>query len=462
MKNYSLKPTEENAVMLLQKGPLARNKSVFRFITLLSRLENECYSVALNGAWGSGKTFFVKQVKLILDAYNPQTIIEEEKRTQIIEAVPSELSIPDSYTSVYYDAWANDHHEDPILSLIYATISSGQSDFSPSNQRSICDSVGAIANALTMRDMASVLKSLQGTNCMKQIKEKADLRNLVSDFVDALVEEHGNRLIFFIDELDRCKPDYALYFLERIKHYFDDDRVTFVFSINLSQLQWMVKKYYGQGFDATRYLDKFFDLHITIPDVDYNKFLSARLSLNTSDSRYMAICAQTINYFHFSLREVERYIRLVNIAVNRDNRRITEPCWPEENAIAFSISCFVPIIIGLKMNDLHSYHEFILGKDPTPMLDILCTENTHVFKRFLLNNDERFDIDKGNSKFDLNFTTVSFKERLVEVYHALFFEDYESGYHKIQIGEMEFTAQTHKEIMEIVGLLSSISNYEFE
>ena len=49
--------------------------------------------------------------------------------------------------------------------------------------------------------------------------------------------ERGNRLIIFIDELDRCKPTFAVHLLEQIKHYIFDDRITFVFSINLEQLQ---------------------------------------------------------------------------------------------------------------------------------------------------------------------------------------------------------------------------------
>ena len=83
MKNYSLEPTEENAWKLLQKNPIRRNEYVFQFVRLLTHMEDGCYSVALNGDWGSGKTFFVKQVKLILDAFNSQSHVGDDEREKI-------------------------------------------------------------------------------------------------------------------------------------------------------------------------------------------------------------------------------------------------------------------------------------------------------------------------------------------------------------------------------------------
>ena len=119
MKNYSLAPTDENAYEMLKANPIGRSDDVFRFVELLSHMENSCYSIALNGEWGSGKTFFVKQVKLILDAENPQSNLPEIMRLKVKGLIPNQFTCPDCYTTVYYDAWANDNHEDPLLSLIY-------------------------------------------------------------------------------------------------------------------------------------------------------------------------------------------------------------------------------------------------------------------------------------------------------------------------------------------------------
>lgn len=89
--------------------------------------------------------------------------------------------------------------------------------------------------------------------------------------------------------------------------------MTFVFSVSLSQLQWTVRSYYGAEFDSTRYLDKFFDLRIPLRDLDYSKFLNNYLNLDDKDI-FNAAAVASAEYFHFTLREIERYGRMLKIA----------------------------------------------------------------------------------------------------------------------------------------------------
>ena len=261
---------------------------------------------------GLGKDFFIKQVKLILDTYNPISQLPEDIREEVKRLEEEGFSYPENYTTVYYDSWANDSHVDIIFSLIHATISSNQSDYTVVRQRDIGNAAAAIADAVTECGISNALKSLRGTDQLAAIKERESIKELVKDFLDALINEHGDRLVIFVDELDRCKPDYALSLMERIKHFFDDERVTFVFAINLSQFQHTVKSYYGSEFNATRYLDKFFDIQMALPHVNYDNFLTVQLGLPTqllSDG----VCIATAKYFRFSLREMERYVRLYKI-----------------------------------------------------------------------------------------------------------------------------------------------------
>lgn len=69
MKAYDLKPTYENLYQTFLEDTIKRNQDVFRFVTALDSLDDSC-SIALDGNWGCGKTFFVKQVKMVLDAAN--------------------------------------------------------------------------------------------------------------------------------------------------------------------------------------------------------------------------------------------------------------------------------------------------------------------------------------------------------------------------------------------------------
>ena len=119
MKDYSVSPTDSHALELLLSDPLKRNEAVFRFIKMIDTIDSNC-SIALDGNWGSGKTIFIKQVKLLMDFMNPQSNLDNDVRKRIETSSFREFACYDSYSTVYYDAWANDNHDNPILSLIYA------------------------------------------------------------------------------------------------------------------------------------------------------------------------------------------------------------------------------------------------------------------------------------------------------------------------------------------------------
>ena len=73
-------------------------------------------------------------------------------------------------------------------------------------------------------------------------------------------------LIVMIDELDRCRPSFAVEFLETTKHLFAVDQVVFVLAVNRKELAHAVKALYGNDFDADRYLRRFFDIDFRLPE----------------------------------------------------------------------------------------------------------------------------------------------------------------------------------------------------
>lgn len=108
-----------------------------------------------------------------------------------------------------------------------------------------------------MQSLRTMIKELRSESPLDSLKSKKELREKVNEFFNSLLPEKGNRLIIMVDELDRCKPSYAVKLLERIKHYFTNDRITFVFSVNTYELEKTIRKYYGDDFDAGRYLSRF-------------------------------------------------------------------------------------------------------------------------------------------------------------------------------------------------------------
>ena len=119
------------------------------------------------------------------------------------------------------------------LSLLYTTIKNNHTNIKPENRTTLIEAVTKIAEVVTGRSISDLHKMLKAPDFFESYKREEDIQQLVKDLIKALIEERANQFVVFIDELDRCKPEYAIQLLERIKHYFDDDRIIFVFSVNL-------------------------------------------------------------------------------------------------------------------------------------------------------------------------------------------------------------------------------------
>lgn len=459
IKSYEIKPTNDNLIKAFLEDILNRNQDVFKFAEILNSLEDGC-SICLDGNWGSGKTFFVKQVKMFLDANNEffGSISEDDKFvvTSRCGGKNSDTANFKPQVCVYYDAWENDNDEDPILSLIYAILKNVDADFSIDKDTSCIQIASNILQFFTGKDWNKLIDSFRSEDPLSELKKAKAIEEEIKRFLDALLVERGDRLVVFIDELDRCKPIYAVRLLERIKHYFDNDRITFVFSINTNELQHTIKRHYGNDFDACRYLDRFFDLRISLPPVNLSNFYR---SISFSDDYiYDIICKAVINKYNLSLREIAKYIKLTKIAAynpTHENDRNVEFDFSEGKAIKFCLTCIVPIMIGLKLVDSNSYENFIQGKDASPLLAFADNDMFHRF-RGLLTNKETFD-PEDNTK-----TIVTMVDKLKQVYDALFNTDYDGILYNIHIGEYEFRKNTKEQLLRVVSLLSKYTDFEIE
>lgn len=83
MENFEILPTEENLIKTLEADLLGRNQQLSYFYNLLLA-QKGASTIAVDGKWGSGKTFFIKQSTMVINAKNPVSIIEKEKREKIL------------------------------------------------------------------------------------------------------------------------------------------------------------------------------------------------------------------------------------------------------------------------------------------------------------------------------------------------------------------------------------------
>lgn len=118
MQSLDLQPTKDNLEKTLKVDAIGRNKDIAIFVNLLCNIKAP-FSVAINGNWGSGKTFFIKQTSIVLD------LLSKNNSELNIEDIPNMQSLQkkkNEFSSIYYDAWKNDNDCDPILSILFTPI----------------------------------------------------------------------------------------------------------------------------------------------------------------------------------------------------------------------------------------------------------------------------------------------------------------------------------------------------
>ena len=452
MKKYDLEPSRENLLRTYKEDSIGRNSDLIHFIAILDAIEDGC-SIALDGNWGSGKTFFVKQAKMVMDAYNEHIKSCTEDDRNIIKSVQTETSVIDlskmqPQVCVYYDAWENDNDDDPILSLVYTILNGADEDFS-FREHSFLEIAAGLMQTFTGRDWKQIVDGLKGKDPLEGLKQSKHIETLVAEFLKSLLPEHGNRLVVFIDELDRCKPSYAVRLLERIKHYFSNDQITFVFSVNTNELQHTIRKYYGNDFNASRYLDRFFDLRIALPLPNMERFYRS-ISFDDTSYTYDIVCSAVIKTYHFELREVARYLRLARIAAYEPTHNGKYDFFLRtKRALRFSLLYIVPIMLGLMVSNVEQYKDFIEGRDYTPLLELAKALDLRCFEE-LLTKDETFDQAEGSK----TVTVVKLETKLQKVYEAIFGTSYTGRVYSKMVGELGFDATTKGDLLKIVGLTS--------
>ena len=415
MRPCELLPNFDNLFETFVDNAIGRNRDIWDFCRILDSIEGT-YCIALDGQWGSGKTFFVKQVKMILDALNPNVKNEEmgAEKEQQVQSVCKSLSgghyvEMQPQVCVYYDAWKNDNDNDPILSIVYSILQASESSFQFPSESNFFDKAAAIFDYFSGKNIKDVVESFKNHTIIDTLQAEKTLEKSISEFFDSLLPEKGNRLVVFIDELDRCKPTYAIQVLERIKHYFGNERITFVFSINAKELEHTISNYYGADFDSGRYLDRFFDMRIALPKPDMNCFYNS-IDYVVTDRWYDVVCRAFIQTYDLSMREISRYVVATKFVAPK-NQSYYNP-----SSTYFAKNVVLPVMIGLKLRSARQYNEFINGDNSKPLIDVAKNVPWQCYD-FLLSEGECYAEDEI---FADGKKGILLENRLNEYYGVLF------------------------------------------
>ncbi|WP_024480414.1 KAP family P-loop NTPase fold protein [Cellulophaga baltica] len=225
------------------------------------------FVLALNNKWGTGKTTFVKMWEQDLKNNGFQTL--------------------------YFNAWENDFENNPLTALMGELKTLTTKETEPAFKKTLKKAstltkhiAPIIAKAIADRyiDTEGVKEAIIGVTkglsdvfenevneYQKKKKSISDFRQSLSEFIASTNE--GKPLIFIVDELDRCRPNYAVSILEQIKHFFSIPNIVFILSIDKEQLGNAVKGVYGSDdIDADEYLRRFIDLEYSIPEPEVDVF----------------------------------------------------------------------------------------------------------------------------------------------------------------------------------------------
>jgi hypothetical protein len=341
--------------------------------------------IAVDGQWGSGKTAFLK-------------MWAGELRNA-------------KFPVVYFDAFENDYAEDAFTAIASEIIALAQElDKSGTSTAKNFVSKAIGAGKIILRsglklglklgtagvldaeelekiadDVATEVSELEDQYLGELLTKQRGQKVAIQSFREALAslpalltsakkqnddaQPAQKPLIIIIDELDRCRPVFALQILERIKHFFSVPNVHFVLGTHLKQLRNSVMAAYGSQFDAHTYLQKF--IHLTLPLVD-SPFDGRR---NKIASTYVDYLIAVMGLPKIGTLDYARdYFRYVMESRNLSLRAIERIMSTYSIVLAFpQVSVFSPVavVVGLCVLKTVDPELYFKAKTGTPVWDEL-------------------------------------------------------------------------------------------
>lgn len=317
MKKYNLDATDENVLNTIKSDLLQRSQDVKDFLYMVDTIDYSAF-ISVDAAWGDGKTFFVRQVEMTMRYYNKKAfnkeIAEQERNAFFANVSLGNLELKHTYCPIYFNSWLYDNHINALSALLMVAIKQCDKYINTTLSTGTMKKVASILDSVQFwknNNWSNLLESCEGKNILDEPLLLEEIRQKVKEIFNDILVEEADKMVFFIDELDRCRPTFAIEMLECVKHYFDDDRIIFVMSVNKAQLIHTITKYYRNDFDSSLYLNKFFDVNIQLPQADTTEYFNV-LEISCDSVSLMKKFANGLQrYYALSLRDTTNYFRKI-------------------------------------------------------------------------------------------------------------------------------------------------------
>lgn len=421
MKRADEEPTPEAIDAAISQDPLRRHGEVERFLQMLLAVEPP-YTILVNAPWGSGKTFFIKQVERVLHMANP-ALEQDSVRLDTLFGNTAKDLLATSFLPIYFNAWEDDHFDNPILPIL-ATIATSVNESTVHGNEDLKKCFGEIIEAaISMKfglslNVNNIIEGINGVDFLASYKEEKQLRSRIDELLRNYLPGIANRAVIFIDELDRCRPEFAVKVLEQAKTLFQQDNVVVVYSTDISQLANSLEGIYGSNFDGVKYLERFYDKRIELNPVKPADYLSLK-GVNTKMGYvFVNITIELLNYKKASLRACNRLAvsisELLGYILNYQT-------FHGVNEISiFPKQCLLPVLNVLAYYEPLSWYEVRAGRGYDAVYELAC--HSELFIKCL---DSAIEEAWGSKKgeFPYNQGIENRHKRFIEDLCALIYTD---------------------------------------
>jgi hypothetical protein len=226
-----------------------------------SDLATQCQTplvIGVYGAWGSGKTTFLRLI---------------ESEFDVSRSVP-----------VWFNAWQHDQDAAPAVSLLHAMIDAlGMRNEFENLLAQVALAFGSVLMQKTTTLNLDNLQNIQALLDQEGFRVRDARSKLHSYLTDVIARARAmgkERVIFFVDDLDKCSPSTVLRVLEAIKLYFNLDGCVFFLGIDHASIESALAKTTAiPGDSQVQYLDKLIQLPFSLPPLSEFAFKSYLSSL---------------------------------------------------------------------------------------------------------------------------------------------------------------------------------------
>ena len=225
---------------------LGRSKEIDAFSAII--LNEHSKVISINSSWGTGKSTF-------------------------IELLIQKIEKEDKAICIKHNAWESDYFDNPLIPLLYEITSYPKLNKKALKTKSTKFSRQYSSGMSAGLNIGATSEVNYSAGVSSQDFDLIDNYKLTKDAVESFKNELGKAqnqlkqpIIIFVDELDRCRPNYAIETLEIIKHFFDIDNITFVIAVDKEQLNNSIKSLYGINAETGGFLRKFIDIELYLPE----------------------------------------------------------------------------------------------------------------------------------------------------------------------------------------------------